>query len=120
MELAVTPLHDMSGAVVGWIHQDRILERNGVTVGWLRDHRVHRLGGRHVGSFENGWLRDDAGFTVAFTRGAHGGPVPPVPSVPPVPPVAQVPPVPPVMGIPMVRPVPMLGWSRRSLGDLLS
>lgn len=106
------PVFDPNGEVVAWLNRDVIHGLNGVALVFINNHNVVSYSGLHLGFLDRGLLRDHAGDVVAFVRGAHGGPILPVPHVPPVPPVPHVPPVPPVAPVPPVRSVASLDWSQ--------
>ena len=104
------PIYDRSGHVVAWLRGNDIYNLNGSHAAVLNRQNVYGHRGQQLGLFGNGQFRDSRGGVVAFMRGATGGPVKPVPSVPPVPPVPSVPPVPAVPSVPRVPAVPSLGW----------
>ena len=43
-------------------------------VGYLIDDSIYSFSGKHLGRFENGWVRDNGGECVFFTRYATGRP----------------------------------------------
>jgi len=105
------PVFDPNGDVVAWLNNDVIHDLNGAAVVFLSDHNVLGYGCAHLGFLDRGLFRDHAGDVVAYVRGAHGGPLLPVPHVPPIPPVPHVPPVPPVAPVPPIPSVASLDWS---------
>jgi hypothetical protein len=56
----------------------------GQPVGFVNGQEIYASSGRHVGRLSNGWVRDRNGNAVAFSAGAKGGPIPPVPAIPPI------------------------------------
>ena len=104
------PIYDRRGSVVAWLSGQNLYHRNGQHAAVVHGDNVYGHRGQQLGRFVNGLFRDHQGGAVAFLRGASGGPVLPVPSVPPVPPVPSVPPVPAVPSVPRVPAVPSLGW----------
>ena len=106
------PIYDRAGRVVAWHRGKDIYHLNSTHAGVINGVNVYGHHGQQLGVFKNGLFRDHRGGVVAFVRGATGGPVLPVPSVPPVPPVPSVPPVPAVPSVPRVPAVPSLGWGQ--------
>jgi|SRR5450759_3422662 len=105
------PIFDRNGDVVAWLSIDVIHDLNGVPVVFLNNRNVVSYGGAHLGFLDRGLFRDHDGDVVACLKGAHGGPLLPVPHVPPIPPVSHVPPVPPVAPVPPIPSVASLDWS---------
>lgn len=71
-------LYGNSGAVVGWLRDDSILDLDGSFRAFLRDGHIYAFrDGTHVGWFEHGWLWDSNMQAVAFQRDATGGPARP-------------------------------------------
>lgn len=82
---------------------------------YLDGNLVYSFGGRHLGSFEDGWLRDPWGNCVFFTENATGiGPAKPVTSVKPIKGVERVLPVKNIREILDVSPVKTMDWLRLS------
>ena len=106
------PINDRAGRVVAWRRGDDIYHLSGAHAGIIKGTNVYGHRGQQLGVFKNGLFRDHHGGVVAFMRGATGGPVLPVPSVPPVPPVPSVAPVPAVSSVPRVPAIPSLGWGQ--------
>lgn len=106
--------YDQFGMAIVYTNDgQRLYLFDGRAVGLIRDDSIYSYGGQHLGWLRSGWIRDQNGDAVYFTKGVRGGgPVPPVPQVPPVPNVPEVPPVPSVPEVPPVPPVLSLGWSR--------
>ena len=47
---------------------------SGEPVAYLHGDSVYSFGGRHLGWFVDGWIRDNNGYCVFFTSEATGGP----------------------------------------------
>lgn len=87
----------------------------GEPVAYLDRDAVYGFNGKHLGWFDNGWMRDLNGGCVFFTENATGsGPVKPVKYVCPVKHVKHIKPVKGVKEVRHVRAVNRLGWSRLS------
>jgi len=84
---------------------------SGRPVAHLLGDAVYSYSGRHIGWFENGWIRDTKGACVFFTSDAIGGPVKPVKHVKPVKGVKHVKPVKGVTHVKSVKAVKSLSWS---------
>ncbi|WP_423816156.1 4-fold beta flower protein [Rhodocaloribacter litoris] len=104
------PIFDRTGAVVGWLHEGRILDRSNRYRGFVKGDAVYAMGGQYLGRFRNGFFRDRSGGAVAFIQGASGGPLLPITQIPPVPPIPPIPPINPVPPIPPIPPVDSLSW----------
>jgi hypothetical protein len=107
----VTPIHDRSGQVCAWLDGQVIRDLRGRVTAFVSGSQVVGMHRQHVGSFQDGNIRDRRGAVVGWVEGATGGPIKPIPSVPPVPPIGSVPPIPP---IPPIAPIPPIGspsWS---------
>lgn len=104
------PLYDRHGSVVGWIRQGRILDRDNRYRAFLRGDAVYSMSGQYLGRFRRGFFRDKSGGAVAFIRGASGGPMTPIPSVPPIPAIPPIPPINPIPSVPPVASMDSLRW----------
>ena len=87
---------------------------SGSPVAYFDGNAVFGFNGRHLGWFENGWMRDRDGECVFYTDNTHGGPVTPVRRVVPVKCAKRVVPIKNVREIKRVRPVNKLSLSRLS------
>jgi hypothetical protein len=76
--------------------------------------------GRHLGTLDRGFFRDNQGHCVAFMDGAEGGPIPPIPQIPPVPPIPPIPPIAPIPPIPPIAPIGSFSWSNLSWNQFLA
>ena len=113
------PIFDSSGQVVGWISDGSLVNRSNDHVAFLHEGAVFSYQRGHLGTFDQGFFRDQNGHAVAFVEGAHGGPVKPIQSVPPVPAVPPVPPVQPVAPVAPIPPNPSLSWSSLSWDEFM-
>lgn len=84
---------------------------SGRPVAYLAGNAVYAFSGRHLGWFENGWVRDTAGRCVFFTTTATGGPSKPVKNIRPVKGVKEVKPVKGVKQVKSVKAIKSLSWS---------
>jgi hypothetical protein len=92
----------------------------GRAVGFVEREELYTSNGQHVGRIDSGWIRDHRGHAIAFTQGASGGPLPPLPKLPPL---KALPALPPLRGLPQLPPLPALPslqWSQLSIDDLFS
>jgi hypothetical protein len=97
---------------------DTLYTWGGRPIGFVNGEEIYTSAGRHVGRLSGGWVRDKSGNAVAFTSGASGGPIPPIPAIPPIKAIPAIPPIRSIPQIPPIPSIPTLGWSRYSLGDL--
>lgn len=108
--------YDRAGVPTAYIEDgENIVLFSGKPVAYLAGEYIYTFGGRQLGIFEDGWVRDIKGYAVFFTDEASGcGPVKPVKCVEPVRGVKQVFPVKGVPQVPYVKSVPVLAWSHLS------
>ena len=104
------PIFNRLGAVVGWIHGGRILDRSNRYRGFFNGDAIHSMSGKYIGRMHNGFIRDKAGGAVAFVKGASGGPIPPITHIPPIPPIPSIPPISAIPAIPSIPAIPLLSW----------
>lgn len=73
-------LFEMSGAAVAYVAGDgeSIYLWSGEAAAYLKEDSVYSYSGKHLGYFNDGWIRDDRGEAVVFTDASTGGPVRPV------------------------------------------
>ncbi|MBR9683673.1 hypothetical protein GOV03_03985 [Candidatus Woesearchaeota archaeon] len=111
-----TTFYDNNGNAVAYTEDgEHIFLFNGKASAFISQNSIHSYSGKHLGWFEDGWIRDHSGLCVFFTENTMGsGPVKPVRSVKPVKSVKQVRPVKGVKHISQVRPVKSMGWSNQS------
>lgn len=108
----MNPIYDSHGGVVGWLKDINIYNLNGSHAAVIKGEHVYGHTGQHLGLLKNGLFRDQAGGAVAFIKGAQGGPIKPVPSIPPIPPIPSIPPIPAIPAIPPISAIPSLSWGK--------
>ncbi|NJC44492.1 4-fold beta flower protein [Xanthomonas arboricola] len=107
--------YDRSGRPIAYTSDgEHLYTYTGQPVAYLNSSSVYDFGGRHLGRFENGLIRDNHGHVAFYTEGSSGGPVKPVRQVQPVKGVRQVRPVKGVRQVKPVKPVSSLSWSQLS------
>ena len=84
---------------------------SGRPAAFLSGDAIYLFSGKHIGWFEDGWIRDRQGRAVFFTSDAYGGPIKPVKRVKPVKGVKQVKPVKGVKQVKSIKPIKALSWS---------
>ncbi len=104
------PIHDRSGAVVGWIHNGRVLDRRNQYRGFLSGDAVYSMKGRYLGRYTKGFFRDNKGNAVAFTAGSSGGPLTPLAQLAPIPPLPPLAPMHPLPPLAPLAPLESLSW----------
>ncbi|MFW9873464.1 MAG: 4-fold beta flower protein [Candidatus Thorarchaeota archaeon] len=68
-------LYDRIGTPMAYIDDgNHIFYFNGETIAYIDDISIYNYEGKHLGFFRNGWIRDNAGKCVLFTKAAIGGP----------------------------------------------
>ena len=107
-----TDFYDKSGAPVAYCEDgEHIYMFSGQPVAFLNEDTVYSFSGKHIGWFEDGWIRDKFGHCVFFTDEATSGPVKPVKHVKPVKGVKHVKPVKGIKEVTSVKAVKSLSWS---------
>ena len=107
--------YSSSGAPIAYSDDEgHIYLFSGKPVAYLSGTAVYTFAGRHIGWFDNGWIRDLGGYAVFFTSAARGGPLKPVTQIKPVKGVKNVQPIKGVRQVTSVKPVWALSWSRLS------
>lgn len=83
---------------------------NGKAVAYLYNDSVYSFRGEHLGFYLNGWIYDNNGYCVFFTKDSLGGPVKPAKGVCPIKGVMSIKPVKSARRVPPVKPVKRLSW----------
>jgi hypothetical protein len=114
------PIYNQQGQVTGWLDSGGdVRDLMGRAIGFLNGSAVHAYGtGRHVGHFDDGFIRDRSGYAAAFISGASSGPTTPIPQIPPIPPVPHIAPIRPIPHTPGVPGIPHLSWSAQGWDGL--
>ena len=95
--------YSKSGESVAYTEDEQhIYLFSGRPVAFLSGDAVYSFSGKHIGWFEDGWIRDREGKAVFFMSDAYGGPIKPVKRVKPVKGVKRV---------KSVKPIKALSWS---------
>ena len=101
------------GKPTAWLSErddETIYLFNGKAVAYLYNDSVYSFRGEHLGFYLNGWIYDNNGYCVFFTKDSLGGPVKPVKGVCPVKGVMSIKPVKSARRVPPVKPVKRLSW----------
>lgn len=105
--------YNKSGKPTAWLSDrddETIYLFNGKAVAYLYNDSVYSFRGDHLGFYLNGWIYDNNGYCVFFTKDSLGGPVKPVKGVCPVKGVMSIKPVKSARRVPPVKPVKRLSW----------
>ena len=107
--------YDHKGRPIAYTSDHKhIFTFGGKPAGYLDRESVYDYSGRHLGWFIDGWVRDNKGDCVFYTKDAKGGPAKPVESVKPVKSVESVKSVKSVPRVRPVKPDKSLLWSKLS------
>jgi len=107
--------YDSQGAPIAYTQDGvHIYLFSGQPVAHLSGTSVYSFGGRHLGRFENGWVRDNNGSCVFFTKDAQGGPLKPLKQLKPLKSLKQLKPLKSLKELKPLRPLNSLSWSRLS------
>jgi len=106
------PIYDQYGRCVGWLDdEESVIDPLGRHLAFVDEGAVFTYEGKYLGTFDEGYFRDDNGDAVAFIESAERGPLTPLPNLPPLPPMAEIPPLRPITPVPPIPPLPRLSWS---------
>ncbi|WP_027416221.1 4-fold beta flower protein [Aneurinibacillus terranovensis] len=89
---------------------------NGKPVAYLYQNSVYTYSGKHLGVYENGWIRDNNGQCVFFTSEATGGPMKPMKQMKPMKNLKQLKPLKSLKQIKPARAMNSSQWSELSSG----
>lgn len=107
--------YDRNGRATAYSQDgEHIYLYSGRPVAYLRDDSVFAYSGRHLGWFQDGWIRDHKGNTVFFTNGASGGPTKPTKQVRPVKSVKSLRPMKSLRQMKPAHSIKRRAWSERS------
>ncbi len=68
-------LYSKIGSPIAYMEDDcHIFLFTGKTVAYIDGDSIYNYNGRHLGFFEDGWIKDHDGFYLFFTENATGGP----------------------------------------------
>jgi len=87
---------------------------SGQPVAYIDDSSVYAYNGRHLGRFEDGWIRDNQGNCVFFTEDASGGPMKPMKSMRPMKGMKSMKPMKSMKQMKPMRPMNTSSWSELS------
>lgn len=87
---------------------------NGKPVAYLSQESVYSYSGKHLGRYEDGWIRDNKGQCVFFTGEATGGPMQPMKQMVPMKSIKQMKPMKSMKQMRPARPMKSSSWSELS------
>jgi len=108
-------LYDSRGEAIAYCENGKdIFLFDGRPVAYFTGEYVYTYDGHQLGTFVDGWLRDNDGYCVLFTERAQGGPVTPVTHIVPIKRVKHVVPIRHVRDVARISPTRKNGWSNLS------
>lgn len=113
------PIFDRQGEVAGWLERSVIYAADGRPRAFIRGKAVYSFAPEHRGWFMDGYLRDDHGAAVAWTRRAEGSPPRPPMRLLPACPYLQFASLPMLPPLPPLRPTPARTWSETAWDEYL-
>ena len=87
---------------------------SGEPVAYLSGDSVYSFSGKHLGRFEDGWVRDNGGASVFFTDNARGGVLKPLKALKPLKGLKQLRPLKGLKELKPLSPLKTLSWSQLS------
>lgn len=113
--------YDQRGAPIAYSEdREHIYTFDGRPVGYLSDGSVYGYSGKHLGRFENGLIRDNAGNVALFCQECSGGPIKPIKQIKPIKGIKQIRPIKGVRQIKPIMPTSTLCWSSLSSKQFFS
>jgi hypothetical protein len=108
--------YDNHGRPVAYTEDDETIYLfTGEPVAYFNENTVYGFNGKHLGWFEDGWMRDLHGQCVFFTENTVGsGPIKPIKAIKPIKSVKRVKPVKSVRQIRSLKAIKSLSWSKFS------
>ena len=105
-------LYDSRGVPVAYSDDDEhIYTFPGQPVAYVHGDSVWSYAGAHLGRFDTGWLRDNAGNAAFFTEHATGGPLRPLKALKPLKGLRALKPLKGLRQLRPLAPLPTLSWS---------
>jgi len=107
--------YDSSGNPIVYTEDsEHIYLFSGEPVAYIYSGSVYSFSGRHLGRFENGWIRDNEGKCVFFTEQAVGGPIKSMKKMIPIKSVKLMRPMKSMREMRPIKPIDTLLWSELS------
>ena len=88
---------------------------SGIPVAYFDKNSIYSYSGRHLGWFEDGWIRDNNCDCVFFIENAKGGPLKPLKKLKPLKGLKKLKPLKKLKELKPLKPVKSLNWSLLSL-----
>lgn len=107
--------YDRKGIPVAYSDDgEHIYTFDGRAAAYLSSGSVYAYAGNHLGRFESGLIRDNAGNVAFFSEGSRGGPIKPIRQIKPIKGVKQIRPIKGIRQIKPVKPISSFSWSSSS------
>jgi hypothetical protein len=90
---------------------------SGQPIAYIDDTSVYAYNGKHLGRFEDGWIRNNQGNYVFFTEDASGGPMKPMKSMKPMKGMRGMKPMMGMKQMKPMRPMKTYSWSELSVKE---
>jgi hypothetical protein len=104
--------YDAHGTPIAYTDDgDAIFLFTGQPAGYHDSDSVYSFGGKHLGWFEDGLIRDNNGHVAFFTERAAGGPAKPITKIKPIKGIKQIMPIRGIKQIKPIRAINSLSWS---------
>jgi hypothetical protein len=87
---------------------------SGKPVAYIDHSSVYSYDGRHLGRYENGWIRDNHGSGALFTAHASGGPTKPMKQLTPIRGIKGIRPIKSIKQLKPLRAIDSFSWSECS------
>lgn len=104
--------YDSQGKPIAYTEDDiHIYLFSGKAVAYLDGSSVYAYNGKHLGRFEDGWIRDNQGHCVFFTQEVSGGPMKPIKKIKPMKRMKKMKPMKRMKKMKPMRPMNRRAWS---------
>jgi len=113
--------YDETGAPVAYTEDDEHLyDFNGSPIAYFSGNSVYNYPGKHLGWFENGWIKDSEGNCFLFSESATGGPLKPLKKLKPLKGLKKLKPLKGLRQLKPLKPLSSLNWSSNTVQSFFS
>lgn len=106
--------YDKQGRPIAYTYDQHIYLFSGEPVAYFYDDSIYSFSGKHLGRYDQGWIRDNNGNCVFFDESATGGPIKPIKGIKPIKSIKGIRPIKSIKEIKPIRPIRSLSWSQLS------
>ncbi|MDA3616341.1 4-fold beta flower protein [Polluticaenibacter yanchengensis] len=110
--------YDRSGFPSIYTEDDEHLyDFSGNPIAYISENSIYNYRGRHLGWFDNGWIKDSSGNCFLFSEIASGGPLKPLKKLKPLKSLKKLKPIKGLKQLKPLKPLSTLNWSIHTIND---